>query len=141
MDSTVAVASRSAYSARSAGARCGLCPARTSPAWPSTRSNARGVSAVRKPGIDSSLSRVPPVCPSDRPDIMGTGTPHAATSGARQREILSPTPPVECLSTLMPGIPPSRRRSPEVTIASSQVASSRSERPRHTMAISRAESW
>ena len=36
-----------------------------------------------KPGIDSSLSRVPPVWPSPRPDGWGyVATPHAATSGA-----------------------------------------------------------
>src|SRR3989449_6079107 len=47
----------------------------------------------------SSLSRVPPVWPSPRPDIIGTATPHAATSGASTSDTLSPTPPVECLST------------------------------------------
>jgi hypothetical protein len=33
------------------------------------------------------------------PDIIGTATPQAATSGASTIETLSPTPPVECLST------------------------------------------
>ena len=37
--------------------------------------------------------------PRPRPDSCGTATPHAATSGARMSETLSPTPPVECLST------------------------------------------
>ena len=41
--------------------------------------------STRKPGIDSSLSSVPPVWPRPRPDIIGNGTPHAATSG-RERE-------------------------------------------------------
>ena len=104
IDSTVAVASRSAYRRRSAGTIRSLWPASTRPQRPSTRRNSAGESAVRKPGIDSSLSSVPPVWPSARPDIIGTGTPQAATSGARQIEILSPTPPVECLSTLRPGI-------------------------------------
>ena len=31
---------------------------------------------------------------------LGDRGPHAATSGARMSEILSPTPPVECLSTV-----------------------------------------
>jgi hypothetical protein len=31
-------------------------------------------------------------------EIIGTQTPHAATSGAMMIEVLSPTPPVECLS-------------------------------------------
>ena len=57
-------------------------------------------SVARQPGIDSSLSSVPPVCPSPRPDSCGTATPQAATSGASGRVILSPTPPVECLSAV-----------------------------------------
>jgi hypothetical protein len=40
------------------------------------------------------------VWPRPRPDTIGTATPHAATAGASGIEILSPTPPVECLSTL-----------------------------------------
>ena len=62
-------------------------------------------SAVRKPGIDSSLSSVPPVCPSPRPDIIGTYAPHAAASGASTIDSLSPTPPVLCLSTGTPSSP------------------------------------
>ena len=37
---------------------------------------------MRKPGIDSSLSSVPPVWPSPRPLIFPNGTPQAATIGA-----------------------------------------------------------
>ena len=48
--------------------------------------------------MDSSLSSVPPVWPRPRPDSCGTATPQAATSGASGSVILSPTPPVECLS-------------------------------------------
>ncbi len=55
---------------------------------------------VRNPGIDSSLSKVPPVCPNPLPEIMGTLQPQAATIGARTKLTLSPTPPVECLSTV-----------------------------------------
>ena len=62
--------------------------------------NSSLLSAARQPGIDSSLSRVPPVCPSPRPDSCGTAAPHAATSGVSGSVILSPTPPVECLSTV-----------------------------------------
>src|SRR5213596_2506569 len=47
----------------------------------------------------SSLSRVPPVWPSPRPEIIGTAPPQAATIGASSSETLSPTPPVECLSS------------------------------------------
>ena len=61
--------------------------------------------STRNPGIDSSLSSVPPVWPSPRPDTIGTATPHAATAGASGIEILSPTPPVECLSILARAMP------------------------------------
>ena len=47
------------------------------------------------------MSSVPPVWPSPRPLIFPNGTPHAATIGATAIEVLSPTPPVECLSTTL----------------------------------------
>ena len=50
------------------------------------------------PGIDSSLSKVPPVCPNPLPEIIGTQTPIDARSGAKIRDTQSPIPPVECLS-------------------------------------------
>jgi hypothetical protein len=56
---------------------------------------------MRKPGIDSSLSSVPPVWPSPRPLIFPNGTPQAATIGPTASDVLSPTPPVECLSTTL----------------------------------------
>ena len=89
----------------------------------------------------SSLSSVPPVCPSARPTSIGAPTPQAATSGARQIEILSPTPPVECLSTLRPGTSASDRRSPESIIACVQARSSAGCMPRNRMAISSAATW
>ena len=64
------------------------------PARPARRARA----STRKPGIDSSLSSVPPVWPRPRPQSLATGTPQAATSGATTSVVLSPTPPVECLS-------------------------------------------
>ena len=64
------------------------------------RASRRCDSAARQPGIDSSLSSVPPVWPRPRPVSCGTATPQAATSGASGRVILSPTPPVECLSAV-----------------------------------------
>jgi hypothetical protein len=93
---------------------------------PTSRSCARNSSpdtVARQPGIDSSLSSVPPVCPRPRPDSCGTAAPHAATSGESGRVILSPTPPVECLSVV--GRPPSASggscmRTPDAIIASVQ---------------------
>jgi hypothetical protein len=96
---------------------------------------------TRKPGIASSLSSVPPVWPRPRPDIMGTGTPHAAASGARIKEVLSPTPPVLCLSTLTPGMSRRSTRTPECTIASVSNAVSSAVIPRSRIAISSADAW
>ena len=42
---------------------------------------------------------MPPVWPSPRPLIFPNGTPQAATIGPTASVVLSPTPPVECLST------------------------------------------
>ena len=139
MLSTVPVTSRSAYSFLSAGAMCAVWPIIAQP----TRASATFISSsdrfTRKPGIDSSLSSVPPVCPSPRPDIIGTGTPHAAASGARISDVLSPTPPVLCLSTLTPGISPRSTRAPECTIASVSHAVSSAVIPRSRIAISNAD--
>ena len=48
--------------------------------------------------MESNLSSVPPVCPRPLPEIIGTYSPHAARIGASTILVLSPTPPVECLS-------------------------------------------
>ena len=61
---------------------------------------------------------MPPVWPRPRPDSCGTATPNAATSGASGSVILSPTPPVECLSTVGLPSPAKLIRSPEAIIAS-----------------------
>lgn len=47
----------------------------------------------------SNLSIVPPVKAKLLPDNIGTLRPHAANAGASAMDILSPTPPVLCLST------------------------------------------
>jgi hypothetical protein len=64
-----------------------------------------------------SLSSVPPVWPRPRPEIIGTRPPHAATTGARTRLTLSPTPPVECLSSAGPPPSDQSRTVPERVIA------------------------
>ncbi len=73
------------------------------------------------------------------PDIIGTGTPHAAASGARMSDVLSPTPPVLCLSTLTPGTSDRSTRMPECTMASVSDAVSSAVIPRRTIAISSAD--
>ena len=77
------------------------CSVPTSPHDAARSRRRRG--RCEKPGMASSLSSVPPVWPRPRPATIGTG--HAARGDERREamETLSPTPPVECLSTLTPG--------------------------------------
>ncbi len=141
IDSTVPVTSRRAYILRSAGARPGPAAQITAPTSRSTEIISSGASAARQPGIDSILSSVPPVWPRPRPESWGMAAPQAAISGDKTSETLSPTPPVECLSTV--GRPTAERssRSPEAIMAAVQRASSPGAMPRKKMAMSRAEAW
>ena len=91
------------------------------------------------PEIDSNLSSVPPVCPNPRPLIFATGTPIEATRGPKIREVLSPTPPVECLSTLMPSIADKSTTSPLLTIACVKAKRSVGVIPLKTTAIKKAD--
>ncbi len=102
IDSTVAVTSLRAYISLSAGAISFVCPANTVPTFLRILLYSFRVRFVLNPLIESSLSRVPPVCPNPLPEIIGTYNPAAATIGAIIKEVLSPTPPVECLSTFTP---------------------------------------
>ena len=141
MLSTVAVTSRNAYSFLSAGASDVVCAMMLVPTARTTSLNCAIDRSTRKPGIDSSLSIVPPVWPRPRPDIFGTTTPLAAASGASAIDTLSPTPPVLCFPTLMPGRSDRSRRSPERSMASVSQAVSSSVIPRRTTAISNADVW
>ena len=141
MLSTVPVTSRRAYSFLSAGAISFVWPIIAQPTFASAAFISGSVRLTLNPGIASSLSSVPPVWPSPRPDIIGTGTPHAAASGARMSDVLSPTPPVLCLSTLMPGMSLRSTRTPEWTIASVNDAVSAAVMPRSRIAISSADAW
>ena len=89
----------------------------------------------------SSLSSVPPVWPRPRPETIGTVTPQAAATGARIRLVLSPTPPVECLSTLGPGMSERSSTVPVWSIASTRAAVSSAVIPRHTIAMASAAHW
>jgi len=135
----VPVTSRNAYRRRSTGARPAPAAQITAPTDSSCWRISSLESEARQPGIDSSLSSVPPVCPSPRPDNWGTAAPQAPTSGASIKEILSPTPPVECLSTLGRESPRRSRVSPEATMRSVQVRSSRWVHSAKEMAMSSAD--
>ena len=125
MLSTVAVTSRSAYSFLSAGARSAVCPMIAIPMRLTFSLNCCSVIAVEKPEKLSSLSIVPPVCPRPLPLIFATVTPAAATIGVSASEVLSPTPPVECLSTFTPWISLRSSISPlcAISIVSASVSS------------------
>ena len=98
-------------------------------------------SSTERPEIDSSLSSVPPVKPNPRPDIFAIFTPQQATSGTRISDVVSPTPPVECLSALTPGTSERSSVSPDLAMASVSASVSRSVMPLMQMAIRSAEIW
>ncbi len=139
-DSTVPVTSRIAYRRRSAGAIRGLAATINAPTSRRTLEDASVSRSVRKPGIDSSLSSVPPVRPSPRPLIIGTSTPQAAKSGARTSETLSPSPPVLCLSTRGRSVIRGNRW-PLSSIAAASVETSPASIPRAHTAIAIAAIW
>ena len=99
---TVPVTSRRAYINLSAGSSPLDCPMTQRPVFLTISIISPTERSIFTPGIASSLSSVPPVCPSPRPDIFATVTPHAAAIGAETSVVVSPTPPVECLSTFVP---------------------------------------
>ena len=103
--------------------------------------NSWRLSSTRSPGKLSSLSRVPPVWPRPRPDIFATTAPQAATRGMSTMLVLSPTPPVECLSTLMPRIGLRSTTSPEWAMARVRSAVSRGVMPCRQIAMARALIW
>ena len=127
--STVAVTSRSAYIALSAGTRSAVWAHTARPTRSTWSISSPVESSVRMPGIESSLSSVPPVCPSPRPESFTTCIPSSAASGATTRVVPSPTPPVECLSTVGPDRRDRSSRSPESTIAAVRATASSRENP------------
>ncbi len=100
---------------------------------------AAGEISARQPAMVSILSSVPPVWPRPRPESCGTAAPHAATSGHSTSETLSPTPPVECLSTVGRPTPDRSSRTPLSIMAAVHVTSSPRSMPRNRIAISRAD--
>ena len=138
---TVPVTSRSAYIFLSAGSRWALWPIIAN--WQSLTcfTNASSLIIIFNPGIDSNLSSVPPVCPSPRPLILATGTPHAATIGPNTNDVLSPTPPVLCLSTFIPWIALKSIISPLCIISKVNEAVSRLFKPWKQTAIIQALIW
>ena len=121
----------------SAGASPAPAAQMTAPTSSSWRIIASLLSDACQPGMDSSLSRVPPVWPSPRPDSWGTATPQAATRGASGSVILSPTPPVECLSAVGRESEEKSIRSPLSIMACVQRAISRRLIPLSRIAMAR----
>ena len=135
MQLTVAVTSRRAYIFLSATAMPSLWPMTDRPIWFTCAKNSSCERAVFVPGTLSILSMVPPVWPKPRPLILAIFTPQAATMGAMTSVVLSPTPPVECLSTLMPGMGERSTITPLCAITSVSSAVSSLVMPRRYTAI------
>ena len=138
MLSTVPVVSRRAYKSLSAGASSADWPMTAMPIRFTWLKNSPFVKDMRKPGTDSSLSRVPPVKPRPRPLILATFTPVAATRGAVMRVVVSAMPPVLCLSTVMPFMGDRSTTSPESRMAVVNAAVSSSLMPLRYTAMSHA---
>ena len=115
--STVAVTSLNAYNFLSAGTRFPVCPITAIPISSTCFIKSFISRLALYPGMDSNLSIVPPVWPSPLPDIFAILPPTEATMGKTIRDVLSPTPPVLCLSTdICPNMLKSTT-SPECSIA------------------------
>ena len=97
--------------------------------------------SVLYPGIDSSLSTVPPVNPKPLPDIFATGTPSDAIIGINTNVILSPTPPVLCLSITVLEILDKSNISPEWAISNVKFVVSSLFNPFIYIAIIKAAAW
>ena len=123
---TVPVTSLKAYNFLSAGVKFPDCPTTATLFSLTNFTNVASSISTWKPSIASNLSIVPPVWPNPRPLIFATGTSTAATNGAKTNVVVSPTPPVECLSTLTPLISLKSIISPELTIAIVNAARSSS---------------
>ncbi len=102
--STVAVTSLKAYIFLSAKTMSLLCDMIENLFFNNIFLKSSNSNSVLNPGMLSNLSIVPPVCPNPLPDILGTYTPQEATIGPIIKLVLSPTPPVLCLSTVTPSI-------------------------------------
>src|SRR5207253_118886 len=95
-----------------------------------------------EPGDRLELVERPAGMTEPRPLILPNGTPHAATMGPTASVVLSPTPPVECLSTtLRPSAAPSSIVSPLRIIASVSANVSSPFRPRKYTAMQNAAIW
>ena len=137
---TVEVTSRSAYIFPSAGASVFVCEAKARFISLTCDKNLSSDKLTSKFGIASNLSMVPPVCPSPLPESFATlKSPNEATSGINIIVILSPTPPLECLSITNSPRQLKSRTSPESTIAFVRYVVSSRSIPTKYIAISKAE--
>ena len=138
---TQEIESLSAYNFLSAGAKFAVWPITLIPTFCTFSMNLFISTTVLYPGIDSSLSIVPPVNPNPLPDIFATGIPSDAIIGINTIVILSPTPPVECLSTTVFPKTDKSNISPELAISKVKFVVSSFVIPFKYIAITRAAAW
>ncbi len=81
------------------------------------------------------------MCPRPRPEIIGTFIPREAAIAAIIRVVLSPTPPVECLSIFFPVNFLRSTTLPLLSIACVKAAVSSGVKPLMNAAIRKAENW
>ena len=138
-ESTVPVTSLSAYIFLSAGTKLPIPPTKAMPIFETWSLNFSNDIDVWKPLMDSNLSMVPPVWPKPRPLILATLTPNEATSGAKTMVVLSPTPPVECLSVILSK--PKFKISPLWSMMSVKFIVSSSDSPSKSISVKNAAIW
>ena len=79
------------------------------------------------------------MCPRPLPDIFDTFNPKVDIKGSSTNEVLSPTPPVLCLSTLIPSILDRSTVYPDSIMAFVKLKVSSSDIPLKYIAIKRAD--
>ena len=98
-------------------------------------------SPTSKPGIDSSLSSVPPEWPSARPEIIGTFSPASRRERRDDERRLVADAPVLCLSTFVPGTSSRSRIVPLRSMISVRARVSSRVMPFTATAMRKAETW
>ena len=121
---TVAVTSLREYNFLSKGTIVSEYPIIPVPTLFTIFTNSSLVSGKTNPGIASNLSIVPPVCPKPLPESFAVPILKAANNPAKAIVVLSPTPPVECLSIKNFSIPSNFITSPLFIISSVNTFSS-----------------
>ena len=141
IDSVVPVTSLRAYITLSSGVKFLVWETTAKPVSSTCFINFSSDKATLKPGMLSSLSIVPPVIPNPLPLILAIFMPNDAHIGPIIIVVVSPIPPVECLSTKFSIFSPKWSSSPLFKNISVKARVSVKFIPLITIAIKRALIW